>query len=57
MEITEKHLIAKFSKLLEKTDKVTAEKYRGIFYFIDSLNAHDVNAYELLKNEWQKCVK
>lgn len=52
----EKELIAKFSKLLEKTDKITAEKYRGIFYFIDSLTAHEVSAYELLKKEWQKCV-
>ena len=56
-KLTEKEIITKFSKLLEKTDSETKEKYSGIFYFISSLDAKSVNSFKILHEAWLSAIK
>lgn len=53
----ESELIAKINKLIKKAEKPVSDKYRGIFYFMESLEADGVNVFELLRKEWNESIK
>jgi hypothetical protein len=52
----ENELIAKINKLIKKAEKPVSDKYRGIFYFMESLEANNVDVFELLRKEWSEGI-
>ena len=54
MKLTEKQLFIKFDKIIEKSDDVTENEYRAIFFFIKDLKANNINVNDILKKEWNK---
>jgi len=53
----ENELIAKINKLIKKAEKPVSDKYRGIIYFMESLESNGVDVFELLRKEWSESIK
>lgn len=44
-------------KLIKKAEKPVSDKYRGIIYFMESLESNGVDVFELLRKEWSESIK